>query len=383
MRLLPWDYGVRNLLRNPWRTALGASGVALVTILVLAATAFVRGMGSSLTGGTASRNVIVLSSGSEESIERSEVGAQVPGILAASVPGVKQRLGVHYVSPEIHVALVIDVDGTQRQAVFRGVGEAAYLVHPQLRIVEGHVPGPGEVLAGRLAATRLGVPEERLAVGRTFLLDGREWTVSGTFEAPGTVMEAEFWCDLQDLRISTQRDGLSCVVLTLDETAEPADVELFTMQRLDLELVATSEDAYYAELNAFYGPVRAMVWATAALVAAGAFLGGLNTMYASFSARIRELATLQALGYSRLAILLSLVQESLLTAAAGALVGALLGLSLDGVSVRISMGAFGMSADALAVTTGLTTGFGMGLLGALPAAWRCLKMPLVEALRAG
>ena len=43
-------------------------------------------------------------------------------------------------------------------------------------------------LAGRLAATRLGVPDERLAVGRTFILDGREWTISGRFEAPGTVM---------------------------------------------------------------------------------------------------------------------------------------------------------------------------------------------------
>jgi putative ABC transport system permease protein len=383
MRLLPWDYGVRNLLRTPWRTALGAAGVALVTLLVLAAAAFVRGMGSSLTDGASSRNVIVLSSGSEESIERSEIGAQVPGILAASVPGVKERLGVRYVSPEIHVALVLDVDGEARQAVFRGVTDAAYLVHPRLRIVEGRAPGPGEVLAGRLAATRLGVPDERLAVGSTFTVDGRQWTVSGRFEAPGTVMEAELWCDLQDIRVATQRDGLSCVVLTLADETEMADVELFTLQRLDLELVAMAENAYYDELHAFYGPVRAMVWATAALVAAGAFLGGLNTMYASFSARIRELATLQALGYSRRAILLSLVQESLLTAAAGALIGALVGLSLDGVSVRISMGAFGMSADALAVTTGLVTGLFMGLLGALPAAWRCLRMPLVEALRAG
>lgn len=383
MRLLPWDYGVRNLLRSPGRTALGAAGVALVTVLVLAAAAFVRGMGESLAGGGDSRNVLVVGSGSEESIERSEIGAQVPGILSASLPGVKERLGVRYVSPEIHVALVIDVDGTEGQAVFRGVTDAAYLVHPRVRIVEGRAPGPREVLAGRLAATRLGIPDERLSVGRTFELDGVEWTVSGRFEAPGTVMEAELWCDLQEIRVATQRDGLSCVVLTLADEAEVADVELFTLQRLDLELAAMPEEAYYAELHAFYGPVRAMVWATAALVAAGAFLGGLNTLYASFSARIRELATLQAIGWARPAILLSLVQEALLTAAAGSLLGAALGLLLDGVSVRISMGAFGLSTDAAAVAAGLTTGFSMGLLGALPAAWRCLRMPVVEALRAG
>jgi len=143
-----------------------------------------------------------------------------------------------------------------------------------------------------------------------------------------------------------------------------------------------SEDAYYAKLEEFYAPVRAMVWVTAALVTAGAFLGGLNTMYASFSARIRELATLQALGYSRRALLLSLVQESLVTAAAGALVGAGLGLFLDGLAVRISMGAFGLRVDGVAVAAGLGAGLALGLFGALPAAARCLRMPIVEALRA-
>ena len=41
-------------------------------------------------------------------------------------------------------------------------------------------------------------------------------------------------------------------------------------------------------------------------------LGGLSTMYAAFASRVRELGTLQVLGYPRSAIVLSLVQESAL-----------------------------------------------------------------------
>jgi len=382
MRLLPWDYGVRNLLRSPWRTVLGAGGIGLVTLLVIAAVSFVRGMGESLSASSMGNNVILLGSGSEESVERSEVGAGVSGIASASIPGVVERAGVRYVSPEVHVGLVVIVDDEETQAMLRGVSDTAYLVHPLVRITEGRAPGARELLAGRLAGARMGIPDERLAVGKTIEIDGEPWEITGRFEAPGTVLEAELWTDLQGLRVATQRDSLSCIVMTLDDSTELADVEVFTKQRLDLELVAMSEQDYYAKLEEFYAPVRAMVWVTAALVTAGAFLGGLNTMYASFAARIRELATLQALGYGRRALLLSLVQESLLTAAMGALAGAGVGLLLDGIAVRISMGAFGLAVDGVAMAAGLGAGLALGLFGALPAAARCLRMPIVEALRA-
>ncbi len=382
MKLLPWDYGVRNLLRAPGRTALGAGGVALVTALLVTAAAFVRGMNGSLaeTGGL--RNVILLGAGSEDSVERSEVKAGVAGIVAASVPGIEERLGVPYVSPEINVALVVNVDGQERQASFRGVTDAAYLVHPQVRIVEGRAPRAGELLVGRFAAARLDVPDERLAVGRSVDIDGRPWTIAGRFEAPGTVLDAEIWCDAQELRVATRRETLSGIVLTLADDAQTDDLDLFTKQRLDLELVALPERGYYARLHDFLAPVRAMVWTTALLVAGAALLGGIDTMHASFAARIRELATLRALGFANGAIALSLVQEALLTAALGALVGAACVLPLDGLAVRVSMGAFGLRVDGTALALGLGAACGVGLLGSLPAAWRCLRMELVAALRA-
>jgi ABC-type antimicrobial peptide transport system permease subunit len=125
-----------------------------------------------------------------------------------------------------------------------------------------------------------------------------------------------------------------------------------------------------------------MVWVTAALVALGGLFGGLNTLYAAFAARVREFATLQTLGFSRLAVLISLVQEAVLVTAGGALLAALLAiLFLNGVAVRFSMGSFGLVVDAPVVAAGLLAGVGLGVLGALPPAWRCLRIPVKDALR--
>ena len=54
---------------------------------------------------------------------------------------------------------------------------------------------------------------------------------------------------------------------------------------------------------------------------------------------------------------------------------------LDGAAVKISMGAFGLSIDATAVVVGLLAGLGLGILGTLPPAWRCLTPEIPAALR--
>lgn len=386
MRLLPFEYAVRNVGRSRFRLAASVTGAALVAGLVLTAAAFVRGMQHSLTLEGAEDNVVLLSAGSEDSIERSQLEAQVPGVVAAAVPGIRQRLGVPYLSPEVHVALTVRLEPDDPRvmlATFRGVLPAAFLVHPQVRIVEGRAPvaGRDELLVGSLAAARMGLDNRHLAVGGTLWLDNRRWTIVGRFAAPGTIMEAEIWCPLTDLQIVTRRDSISCIVLTLGD-AELADVQTFCKQRLDLELVAMRESEYYRKLLDFYGPIRVMVLVTAGLVALGGLLGGLNSMYAALAGRVRELATLQTLGFSPAAILLSLIQESVLACAAGALVALLLGaVGLDGVAVRFSMGAFGLRVDAAAVATAMAAGLALGGIGALLPGWRCLRLPVMDALR--
>ncbi len=384
MKLIPWDYAVRNLGRNKMRLAMSLGGSALVALLILAAAAFVRGMDKSMRVSGNEKNVLLIGAGSEESLERSEIGNGVASIVAASVQGIKTQLGVPYVSPEVQMAALIRMEKDDKDPVlslFRGVTPAAYLVHPQMRIVEGRAPGPNEILVGRLAAARMSVPESKLAIGHAIWFDGRPWTISGRFEAPNTVMEAEIWSPLKDLQIATKRDNVSTVVVTLDD-AEIDDVKMFCQQRLDLELVAVSETDYYAKLAQFYRPVQGIVWITALLIALGGLFGGLNTMYAAFAARTRELGMLQVLGYGRFALIANLMQESLIIAAAGGLIAVAAGfVLLDGLAVRITMGAFGLAVDTHVILAALAAAFALGVVGALPPAWQCLRMPIAEALK--
>lgn len=387
MRLLPFEYAVRNLGRAPARTVGTVIGHMIVVSLVLAAGSFVRGMEQSLTLSGEQRNVILMSAGSEESLERSQIDMAASTMVLASVDGIKQSFGQPFVSPEVNMALIMKLDEDaekELRAVVRGFTEAAFLVHPQVSIVAGRPPiaGTNELMVGALAGTRLGVSSAALAIGETLWFDNHEWVITGHFAAPQTVLEAEIWVPLTDLQIATRRDTLSGVVITLD-TATLRDVEIWCAQRLDLELVAITEEEYYGSILAFYGPVRAMVWITAGLIALGGLLGGLNTMYAAFAARIRELAALQTLGFSRASIAVSFLQESLLTAAMGASIAITLAfVALTGVSVRFSMGAFGLILDAPVVLLGLLTGILLAVVGILPPLWRCLGQPITSALRA-
>ncbi len=387
MQRLPFEYAVRNLSRSPVRLALSVLGSVLVVMLVITAAAFVRGMETSLISSGSDKNIMLLGAGSEDSIERSEITPTTPTMLCASVAGIKTRLGTPYVSPEVHMAMMFAEEANQAatmKAVVRGITAGAFLVHDQIRMADGRAPQQGrdEIMVGQLTAARMGLASERLQTGNAIWLDNRPWTIVGNFAAPGTVMDAEIWCPLNDLLIAAKRDSYSCTVLTLD-TAEAADIEEFAATRLDLELAVLPEQQYYEKLVQFYKPVRWMIWITAILIAMGGMFGGLNTMYAAFSARFREIGMLQSLGYSRRAIVISFMQESLLISAIGALIGSALSLVLlDGIAIRINLGAFGLVLDTTTIALGLAAGLFLGLFGAVPAAVRCLRLPIAEALKA-
>lgn len=388
MRQLPFHYAFRNLGRSGVRLGASLVGSSLVVLLILASGGFVRGMQLTLTQGAGLQtNVMLLGTGSEEGVERSQIDASVGGIAAASIPGLKERAGVIYASPEIHAALPVRESAESEEdlaSVMRGVRPVALLVHPEVEIVEGRPPRSGldELMVGRLAATRLGLPDDRLAIGGTLYFDDRDWTIVGRFSAPSSVMNAEIWLPLTDLQIATNRESsLSCVVVTLDE-ATFADADLFAKSRLDLEITAIAERDYYASIAAFYGPIRVMVLVTAVLIASGGILGGLNTMYAAFAARVREIGMLQSLGFNRLAIVVNLTEESVFAAACGVVIGTVAGvLLLDGLAVRFSMGAFALAIDAPVVLIGVLGGLAVGLIGAIPPSVRCLRLPITEALK--
>ena len=161
------------------------------------------------------------------------------------------------------------------------------------------------------------------------------------------------------------------------------DVDIFAAQRLDLEVTAQREQDYYREMSSFMAPIRMLVAATALLIALGGLLGGVNTMYAAFASRVREIGALQVLGLSPPGR------------------GRLAAPGVDPAQRRgrrdrrprghaaarrhrdphVHGGSFGLIVDGPVVTLALCSGLVLGIIGALPPAWRCLRLPVAQALR--
>ena len=396
MRLLPFHYAARNIGRSPLRLWLTAGGSAIVVFLVVAAVASMRALDRGVRESGTAGNVMLLGAGSEESVERSEISASTPGVIAASVEGVRSAAGAAFISPELHVPLPLRREGapapsgSSRDLVLvRGVEPAAFLVHPQVRLACGRVPDAGadEAIVGRALAARLGISDADIGTSGTpanpvILIDDRPHRVTGIMDAPGIAIDGEAWVPITDLLVHTRRATISTVVVSLEPGSDVGDLEVFAARRPDLELSAIDETAYYAGLAAFFGPVRALVGLSALLVAAGAMLGGLNALDAAFAARAREIAMLQVLGFGRGAVVASLVQESLITVAAGSLPAIILAaLLLDGAGVQFSMGIFSMSIDAACVAWGLVAAAVLGIVGSLPPAIRCMRTPIPQALK--
>ena len=130
-----------------------------------------------------------------------------------------------------------------------------------------------------------------------------------------------------------------------------------------------------------------VTYVVCSIMAAGALVGALNTMYAAVSSRAVEIATLRALGFGATGIVISIVVESLALAAIGAIAGSAISwLIFSGDAVSIG-GGNGTLITTLTITpstliTGLLWAGGVGFVGALFPAVRAARLPLATALRA-
>ncbi len=375
---LPFDYAARNLGRRRLRTVLTAASAALVAALLVGTTAFVRGMSGTFSGAAREDVAILLSSAAEGDIVRSAVRADLARLVQADVSGVLVASG------EVHLATNMRVEGSETLApgFVRGVTMNAYAVHDMLTLTEGRLPDPGEVIVGSLAAAQMGVPEDKVAVGRTLRFEDASFQIVGRFVAPGTTLEGEVWTPLAPLRGVIQRDDDSVVFVKLDSAERFRDLDYYSKRRVDLEVTAISSVEYYRQLAAYFQKIRAMAWVLAALIAAAAVFGGANTMAAAVQDRVRELGTLRALGYSGRAVAGSLALESTLLCAVGGVLGLVLArVTISGSAVSLAMSAFALKVDAAAIVVGFLGSLILGVLGVVPAAWRALRMPVASALK--
>ena len=385
IKTLPWEYGVRNLLRRPSRSLLTLMGLFTVILLIFVVVGFIRGLEASLAASGDTKTVLVYSLSSGADIENSAIPARTPSLLSASLDGLEEQRGITFVSPEIYIGTKVEVPGSTQQgmALVRGVTPQAPLIRSNIQLIEGEWPQAGEVMVGRLAHSKVGCDRSDLAIGNTVNFDNRTWRICGTFAADGSAFESEIWAPLTDLQSALKRQDLSLVAVKMSPSGSVSDVEIFCQERLDLELKAVPEAAYYASLQQHYKPVRVLGWVVVFLIAGAGVFAGLNTMYGAVVGRVRELATLQAMGFRRRAILFSLIQEAILLSVGASLLAAMTAkILLDGSAVRFTMGAFVLRIDGLAIAIGCSVGLTLGLVGAIPPALKAMRQTVSEGVKA-
>jgi len=345
---------------------------------------FIRGLETSLAVSGDKDVVLIYSLGAEENIENSAIPAQSGDLLSASINGVAERSGVKCVSPELYLGTRVgsELDGTTSLGLVRGVTTTAPLVRRSVQIVAGDWPKTGEILVGKLTPAKLSLNPEELQVGKTIRFENQDWKISGQFSAAGSSFESEIWCPLPDLQQALKRQDLSLVAMLLGPETIAAEVDLFCKERKDLELQSIAETDYFSSLQQHYKPVRLLAWFVVWLVAGAGVFAGLNMMYGAVAGRVRELATLQAIGYRRRAVLLSLIQEAVLLSAAAALLAGLISMFwINGLAVRFTMGAFALRVDSVALLIGSATGLILGVIGALPPVMKALRSEVAVSLK--
>jgi putative ABC transport system permease protein len=254
-----------------------------------------------------------------------------------------------------------------------------------IKIVEGRTftPGLDEIIVGTHIKERYG-----LGLGKTLNLQRQTWTVVGVFESAGSGFENEIWGDVDRIGPAFNREGgYSVLVVRLKD---PSTLDAFAAtvaSNPNMQLQAKEEMKFYNEqAGPTVGAITGLTIFVSFIMAIGAVVGAMNTMYAIVAARTREIGTLRALGFSQTSILVSFVLESLVLALVSGIIGVLLalpanGLTAAGGSTTFADFAFAFRVTPSAIAAGLIFALVMGLVGGLLPAFRAARMPITTALR--
>lgn len=378
---LPLHYSVRSVLQRKTRSLLTSGGVAIAIFVSILMVALSRGLLQSTRGTASAENVIVLSKGAESM----EFSAIDPGDFHRLKTSelIRSDEGVPLASPEAYLSTFVAVGGSERRGVVRGVWPVALAAHEQVRIVSGSPPRRGfGVIVGRLAAVKLGVSPEAVLIGKAVQFEGQTWEIVGEFAAPGTSFESEISADLDDVLAATKRLDYSAVTMRTKDSQAMEELLFDLTTRTDIRVEARTEEEYYAAIASNMRPVQAVSLTMTVMLVFGAAMAGMNTMFTSILGRTREMGVLLVLGYKRKAVLVSFVLESVFLCVAGGLLGAGAGSLLNGLPMRIPMGAFRFAVDGTTLAIGLGLAVAVGGLGAAVPVLRVARLKTVEALRA-
>lgn len=380
-----------SLHRRTWISLSMVLSVALVVCVLIGFLAMAKGFETALASTSSPDVAIVLGGGTTQ-----ETGSEVP---AATYRGLLAYSGNHgvaadsqgqlMVSREILVPVTVTAaaSGMDESLSMRGMDHKGGELRRKVRISQGRMftPGSHEIVVGARIARDFGGFE----IGATRRLGTIGWTVVGHFSGEGSAVESEIWSDLEVLQSVFDRQG-SIQTLRV-RLGEAGNVSLLQQALNDVSptpvTVVSEADFYRGQSERTARLIRLFGWPVALLMAIGATSGALNTMISSVSDRSVEIATVRALGFSRLAAAVATWIEAVILALVGALTGMFVSFALFNGWQASTLGSDQTRmAFNLAVTPDLLLQAGLlalsiGIVGGGISAIAAARLPLIAALR--
>ena len=266
-----------------------------------------------------------------------------------------------------------------------GVEPDAFTLRPQLRIIAGRAftPGLRELIVGQGVLKQFQGAE----LGKTLRMRGSDWTIVGVF-ASGDAHDSELWTDINVARTTFGRSGSSAIFAALDagNGLDRLKQSLAADPRLNVDVVR-EQDYFSGQTKQFRKTIGFLAGLVTSIMALGAVFAALNSMYAAVAARGKEIATLRAIGFGGLPVLISVMIEALLLALVGGMLGALIAyvlfnnLSVSTLGENFTQVVFDFKVTPALVTRGLIIAVAIGMIGGLLPAVRAARMPVTAGLR--
>ncbi len=203
-------------------------------------------------------------------------------------------------------------------------------------------------------------------------------------------LDSELWADA-NVVADAYRRGSSRNSVTV-KLADPHGFDAFKAAleadpRLKVD-VDTTLDYFSKQSEGTTKMIKAIGITVGAIMAIGAIFGALNCMFAAVAARAREIATLRAIGFRGLPVVVAIMLETMLLALIGGLLGgALAWLIFNGYTAStLAAGSVGKLSFEFSVTpallwNGLKWALAIGFIGGLFPAVRAARLPVTTALR--
>ncbi|MBB6485732.1 ABC transporter permease [Rhizobium lusitanum] len=378
----------------PRRLAISISmalSIALVVGVLVGFLSMAAGFEAALRNAGSPNIAVILGGGTNQ-----EMGSDIPAeairtleAMRGDVGAVRDEAGNLDYSREIVVPVEVRQEGAEfsKMLALRAMDPTGPSLRGGVTLSAGRFPrvGSREIIVGDRIATEF----SSLALGQQIRLGPVAWTVVGRFSAHGSAFESEVWADLDAARSAFDRLGeIQSIRLKLVEPGSIRQLQKALGGITATPLVAVSEaDLYSAQSSATAGLIRMFGWPIALLMALGAAAGALNTMMSSVSDRTVEIATVRALGFTRLSAFVATWAEAVLLSAIGAAIGVTVswllfnGWQASTIGANNASLAFQLTVDDRVIVIASLLGLAIGVVGGALPALSAARLPITAALR--